>query len=48
MVLRKIAFDNGVRYFAKSEQTKERDNKPKPTKPGSLPRKQNKKSITKQ
>ena len=42
MVLRKIAVDNSVRYIPKSEQTKERDSKPKTTKAGSLPRKQNK------
>ena len=42
MVLRKITIDNSVRYIPKSEQTKERDTKPKTTKAGSLPRKQNK------
>ena len=43
MVLRKITIDNSVRCVPKSEQTKERDNKPKTTKAGSLHRKQNKK-----
>ena len=43
MVLRKITVDNIVRFIPKSEQTKERNNKPKTTKAGSLPRKQNKK-----
>ena len=43
MVLRKITVDNSVRYIPKSEQTKERDSKPKTTKAGSLTRKQNKK-----
>ena len=42
MTLRKIAIDNSVRYIPKSEQTKERDSKPKSVKAGSLPRKQNK------
>ena len=42
MVLRKITIDNSVRYIPKSEQTKERDTKPKTTKAGSLPRKPNK------
>ena len=42
MTLRKITIDNSVRYIPKSEQTKERDIKPKTTKAGSLPRKQNK------
>ena len=42
MVLRKITVDNSVRYIPKSEQTKERDIKPKTIKAGSLPRKQNK------
>ena len=40
--MRKISVDNSVRYIPRSEQTKERDSKPK-TKAGSLPRKQNKK-----
>ena len=43
MTLRKITIDNSVRYFPKSEQTKERVSKPKTTKVGSIPRKQNKK-----
>ena len=43
MTLRKITIDNSVRYVAKSEQTKEKEIKPKKTKAGSLPRKQNKK-----
>ena len=42
MTLRKITIGNGVRYVPKSEQTKERVSKPKTTKAGSLPRKQNK------
>ena len=42
MTLRKITIDNSVRYIPKSEQTKEKNNKPKTTKAGSLPRKQNK------
>ena len=29
MTLRKITIDNSVRYFPKSEQTKERESKPK-------------------
>ena len=41
MVLRKIIIDNSVRYIPMIEKTKERDNKPKTTKAGSLPRKQN-------
>ena len=40
MTLRKITIDNGVRYIPKSEQTKEREIKPK--KAGLVPRKQNK------
>ena len=40
MTLRKITIDNSVRYIPKSEQAKEI--KPKTTKAGSLPRKQNK------
>ena len=43
MVLRKITVDNSVRYIPKSEQTKEKEIKPKSIKVGSLPRKQNKK-----
>ena len=43
MILRKITINISVRYITKSEQTKERDSKPKTTKAGSVPRKQNKK-----
>ena len=42
MTLRKITIDNSVRYIPKNEQTKEKNNKPKTTKAGSLPCKQNK------
>ena len=42
MTLRKITIDNSVRYIPKSEQTKEREIKPKTIKAGSLPGKQNK------
>ena len=42
MTLGKITIDNSVRYVPKSEQTKEKIYKPKTTKAGSLPRKQNK------
>ena len=44
MTLRKVTFDNSVRYIPVSEKTKERDIKPKTKtiKAGSLPRKQNK------
>ena len=42
MTLRKITIDNSVRYIPKSEQTKEREIKPKKIKGGSIPRKQNK------
>ena len=42
MTLRKITIDNSVRYIPKSEQTKEREIKPKKIKAGSVPRKQNK------
>ncbi len=42
MTLRKITIDNSVRCIPKSEQTKEKEIKPKPIKAGSLPRKQNK------
>ena len=43
MVMRKIAVDNSVRYVPKSEKLKkERDNKPKTIKAGSLPRRRNK------
>ena len=44
MALRKITNGNSVIYVPKSEQTKETDSKPKPTKAGSHPRKQNKNS----
>ena len=44
MVLNKTTIDNSVRYIPKTEQTKKRDVKPKTIKPGSLPRKQNKKN----
>ena len=40
MVLRKIAVDESVRYIPKSDQTKEKEIKPK--KAGSLPCRQNK------
>ena len=43
MTLRKITNDNSVRYVPKSEQKKERVSKPKTTKAGSIPRKQNQK-----
>ena len=44
MTLTKITIDNSVRYIPISEQTKEKDFKPKTRtiKAGSLPRKQNK------
>ena len=42
MTLRKITIDKSVRYIPKSEQTKDKQIKPKPIKAGSLPRKQNK------
>ena len=42
MVLRKITIDNSVKYVPKSEQTNEKNYKPKTTKAGSLRRKQNK------
>ena len=42
MVLRKITIDNSVRYVPKTEKSKEKEIKPKTTKAGSLPRKQNK------
>ena len=42
MTLRKISVDNSVRYIPKSEQTKEREIKPKKIKAVSVPRKQNK------
>ena len=41
MVLRKIAIDNSVRYVPKTEQSKEKEIKPKTVKAGSLLRKQN-------
>ena len=43
MTLRKITVDNSVRYVPKSEKPKEKKNRPKTTKAGALPRKQNKK-----
>ena len=42
MTLRKTTINNSVRYVPKSEQTKEKDFKPKTIKASSLPRKQNK------
>ena len=42
MTLRKITIDNSVRYIQITEKTKEKEIKPKTTKAGSLPRKQNK------
>ena len=42
MTLRKITIDNSVRYIPKNEQTKEKNNKPKTTKAGSLHRKKDK------
>ena len=42
MTLRKITIDKSVRYIPKSEQTKEKQIKPKPIKAGSLPHKQSK------
>ena len=42
MTLRKITVDNSVRYLPKSEQTKEREIKPKKIKAGSILCKQNK------
>ena len=47
MTLRKITIHNSVSYIPKNEQTKERDSKPKTTKAGSLPTKQNKKNFKK-
>ena len=41
--MRKMTVDNSFKYIPKSEQTKERDIKPKTRKTGSLPRKQNRK-----
>ena len=43
MTLRKITIDKSVRYIPKSEQTKEREIKPKTIKAGSLSRKKTKK-----
>ena len=43
MTLRKITVDDDVRFIPKTEQTKERDNKPKTRKARSILRKQNKK-----
>ena len=43
MTLRKTTIDNSVRSVPKSEKPKEKETKPKTTKAGSLPRKQNKK-----
>ena len=37
-----MIIDNSVRYIPVIKKTKERDNKPKTIKAGSLPRKQNK------
>ena len=42
MTLRKITFDNSVRYIPKSEQIKEKNMKAKTIKAGSVPRKQHK------
>ena len=42
MTLGKVTILNSVRCFPKTEETKERDSKPKATKAASLPRKQNK------
>ena len=42
MTLRKITIDNSVRFIPKSEQTKEKEIKPKIINAGSLPHKQNK------
>ena len=43
MTLRKITIDNSVRYIPATKQIKEKNNKPKTMKAGSLPRKQSKK-----
>ena len=40
MTLRKITIDNSVRYIPRSQQTREREIKPKTKKAGSLPLKQ--------
>ena len=42
MFLRKLKFDDSVRYIPKKEQTKEKNIKPNTMKADSLPRKQNK------
>ena len=42
MTLRKITIDNSVRYIPITEERKEKEIKPKTTKAGLLPRKQNK------
>ena len=42
MTLRKITVDNSVRYVPKTEQTKEKEGKPKTIKAASLPRKKTK------
>ena len=42
MVLRKMTINNSLRYTPISEKTKETDIKPRKTKTGSLPRRQNK------
>ena len=42
MVLRKIFIHNSVKYIPTAEIIKEKEIKPKTTKTGSLPRKQNK------
>ena len=47
MVIRKITVDNSVRYIPKSEQTKEKEIKPKSIKAGALARKQYKKITQK-
>ena len=48
MTLRNITVDDSVRYNSQSEKTQQRDFKPSTLKAGSLPRKHNKKSFTKQ
>ena len=42
MALRKITFDNGVKYIPKREQTRDRDIQPNMGKKNSLSRKQDK------
>ena len=42
MVLRKGTIENSARFIPKTEKTKEKENKPKSIKAGSLPHKQNK------